>query len=68
MLGGCNFTLLHRCLARNPFFYSPFALTLSVSAVHHPELKIQGWFDYLITMVTGMTFLPMCAWQDATNL
>lgn len=35
-------------LHATPFFFSPFALTLSVSAVHHPELKIQGlvWLSY----------------------
>lgn len=30
--------------------------------------KLRVGFDYLITMVTRMTFMPICAWQDAANL
>lgn len=52
----------------NPFF---LCLCPDTFCLCHSSFRVKNsrvGFDYLITMVTRMTFMPICAWQDAANL
>lgn len=68
-LSRCSFTLLCRCLPVQPFLSLP--VCPDTFCLCHSSFRVKNsrvGFDYLITMVTRMTFMPICAWQDAANL
>lgn len=71
-LWGCLFSTDAPTPSFTHFFpCHPFCLCPDTFCPCHSSSRVKNsgvGFDYLITMVTRMTLMPTCAWQDSANL
>lgn len=71
-LWGCLFSTDAPTPSFTHFFpCHPFCLCPDTFCPCHSSSRVKNsgvGFDYLITMVTRMTLMPICAWQDSANL